>query len=82
LPSSLCARWEGRSRPNSVSVFDTQPFCPACPASFPKYVDWRDQNAVIEAIGGYSAGAAVLTGNGTPEERNATGEAVLRVRVA
>ena len=35
-----------------VVVYDTQPFCPTCPASYPKYVDWRDQNAVFDAVGG------------------------------
>jgi putative ABC transport system permease protein len=50
-----------------VAVYDTQPFCPTCPASFPKYVDWRDQNAVFDAIGGSSPGSSILTGNGNPE---------------
>src|SRR5437588_6187160 len=34
-----------------VAVYDTQPFCPTCPASYPKYVDWRDENAVFDAMG-------------------------------
>ncbi len=50
-----------------VAVYDTQPFCPTCPASFPKYVDWRDQNAVFDAIGGSSPGNSILTGRGNPE---------------
>lgn len=35
-----------------VSVYDTQPACRTCPASFPKYHDWRERNHVFEAIGG------------------------------
>ena len=50
-----------------VFVYDTQPFCATCPASYPKYVDWRDQNAVFDAVGGYSPGSSVMTGKGTPE---------------
>jgi putative ABC transport system permease protein len=55
-----------------VAVYDTQPFCPTCPASFPKYVDWRDQNAVFDAIGGSSPGSSVLTGKGNPERIRTT----------
>ena len=50
-----------------VSVFDTQPFCPKCPASFPKYVDWRDQNTVFDVVGGWASRSPVLTGKGIPE---------------
>src|SRR5215467_9861753 len=32
-----------------VMVYDTQPACPACPASFPKYHDWRERNTVFSA---------------------------------
>ena len=55
-----------------VAVYDTQPFCPTCPASFPKYVDWRDQNAVFDAIGGSSPGSSILTGKGNPERIRTT----------
>jgi putative ABC transport system permease protein len=48
-------------------IFDTQPDCATCPASYPKYVDWRDQNRVFEVIGGSSPGSAVLTELGEPE---------------
>src|SRR5215813_5542595 len=50
-----------------VSVYDTQPACPTCPASYPKYADWRDRNHVFSAIGGsMTPGGGVLTGSGDP----------------
>jgi putative ABC transport system permease protein len=49
-----------------VAVYDTQPACPTCPASFPKYHDWRERNQVFSAIGGSTFGSFVLTGNGEP----------------
>src|SRR5215471_6019469 len=42
-----------------VVVYDTQPACPTCPASFPKYHDWRERNQVFSAIGG-STGASFV----------------------
>jgi putative ABC transport system permease protein len=50
-----------------VTIYDTQPDCDSCPASYPKYVDWREQNRVFQVIGGSSGGSAVLTGRGDPE---------------
>ena len=50
-----------------VMVFDTQPACATCPASFPKYHDWKDRNQVFAAIGGSTPAAMVLTGRGDPE---------------
>lgn len=50
-----------------VAVFDTQPACNACPASFPKYHDWRDRNQVFASIGGMTGRQAVLTGHGDPD---------------
>src|SRR5437763_17141581 len=35
-----------------VVVYDTQPACPICPASYPKYIDWKTRNQVFESIGG------------------------------
>ena len=35
-----------------VMVFDTQPACATCPASFPKYHDWKSRNHVFAAMGG------------------------------
>src|SRR6202162_4025004 len=49
-----------------VMVYDTQPACSTCPASFPKYHDWRERNQVFSAIGGSMGGSFVLTGSGDP----------------
>src|SRR5215831_15759984 len=49
-----------------VAVYDTQPACTTCPASFPKYIDWRERNQVFSAIGGASGQPFVLTGQGDP----------------
>src|ERR1043165_7992117 len=35
-----------------VAVYDTQPACATCPASFPKYRDWVQRNQVFSGIGG------------------------------
>src|SRR5947199_5341393 len=43
-----------------VSVYDTQPACATCPASFPKYHDWRERNQVFSAIGGSTGAGFVL----------------------
>src|SRR5215216_279283 len=57
--------------PNSdrlVVVYDTQPACTACPASFPKYHDWRSRSAhLFKAIGGSWATPVTWTGSGAPE---------------
>ena len=49
-----------------VAVYDTQPACATCPASFPKFHDWRERNQVFSAIGGSSQQPSVLTGQGDP----------------
>jgi putative ABC transport system permease protein len=49
-----------------VFVFDTQPACSTCPASYPKYVAWKTRNTVFAAIGGSTGGAFTLTGAGDP----------------
>jgi predicted permease len=49
-----------------VSVFDTQPACNSCPASFPKYHDWKNRNQVFAAIGGSSPAGFVMSGHGDP----------------
>jgi putative ABC transport system permease protein len=49
-----------------VSVYDTQPACSTCPASFPKYVDWKTRNTVFAAIGGSMQVSFTLTGSGDP----------------
>src|SRR5262249_17299645 len=43
-----------------VAVYDTQPACATCPASFPKYHDWRERNQVFSAIGGSTFVTLVL----------------------
>ncbi|MBX7183636.1 MAG: ABC transporter permease [Vicinamibacteria bacterium] len=50
-----------------VSVYDTQPACSTCPASFPKYHDWKSRNEVFSAMGGSSPRYLVLSGDGAPE---------------
>jgi putative ABC transport system permease protein len=54
-----------------VMVYDTQPACATCPASFPKYHDWRERNQVFAAIGGATGGSFVLTGHGDPIQMRA-----------
>ncbi len=49
-----------------VSVFDTQPACATCPASFAKYHAWRTRNTVFSAIGGVTGAAFTVTGQGDP----------------
>src|SRR5438128_10423788 len=44
-----------------VMVYDTQPACATCPASFPKYQDWRARNQVVSATGGSTGGSFVRT---------------------
>ena len=50
-----------------VVVYDTQPACATCPASFPKYHDWKDRSRDFAAIGGSTPAQLVLTGFGDPE---------------
>src|SRR5262245_41006091 len=49
-----------------VSASDTQPACATCPASYPKYQDWRARNQVFSAIGGSTEWSFVMTGSGDP----------------
>lgn len=51
-----------------VLVYDTQPACSTCPASWLKYQDWRSRSAaVFSAIGGAWSRAFVMTGTGEPQ---------------
>ena len=50
-----------------VMVYDTQPACPTCPASFEKYTEWKQRNQVFQAIGGSFNPLVVVTGMGEPE---------------
>ena len=49
-----------------VAVYDTQPSCSTCPASFPKYRDWVERNRVFQTMGGATPASFVLTGSGDP----------------
>jgi predicted permease len=49
-----------------VVVYGTQPACSTCPASFPKYYDWKTRNHVFAAMGGSTLAAFVMTGSGDP----------------
>jgi len=50
-----------------VVVYDTQPACPTCPASYPKYIDWKTMSQVFESIGGSTPRAPfAMTGTGDP----------------
>ena len=49
-----------------VAVYDTQPACVSCPASFPKYHDWKTRNQVFSAVGGTAQANFVLSGQGDP----------------
>lgn len=49
-----------------VMVYDTQPACATCPASYPKYRDWVERNRVFQAIGGAAQASFVLTDSGDP----------------
>ena len=51
-----------------VLVYDTQPACATCPASFPKYNDWKTRNHVFSAIGGSTNASFVMTGKGQPQQ--------------
>ena len=50
-----------------VVVYDTQPTCPTCPASYPKYIDWTTRNHVFAAMAGSYTPPVVVTGLGEPE---------------
>jgi putative ABC transport system permease protein len=48
-------------------VYDTQPACTTCPASFEKHQDWKTRNTVFAAMGGSFTPLVVVTGAGDPE---------------
>src|SRR5688500_1994482 len=51
-----------------VAVYGTQPACATCPASFPKYYDWKTRNQVFAAMGGSTQAGFVMTGLGAAEQ--------------
>ena len=54
-----------------VMVYDTQPACSTCPASFEKLTEWKQRNQVFQAIGGSFNPLVVVTGMGEPERVSA-----------
>lgn len=50
-----------------VAVYDTQPACKTCPASWEKYIDWTTRNKVFSVMGGSMTTLSVVTGIGEPE---------------
>src|SRR4029077_8420715 len=51
-----------------VAVYGTQPACATCPASYPKYIDWKTRNQVFSAMGGSTQASFVMTGQGSAEQ--------------
>jgi len=51
-----------------VAVYGTQPTCATCPASFPKYHNWKTRNRVFAAMGGSTQASFVMTGSGPVEQ--------------
>jgi putative ABC transport system permease protein len=51
-----------------VAVYGTQPACATCPASYPKYIDWKTRNQVFSAMSGSTSAQFVMTGQGTAEK--------------
>jgi putative ABC transport system permease protein len=54
-----------------VRVYDTQPACATCPASYPKYRDWKERNQVFVSMAGATNASLVLSGAGEAERLNA-----------
>ncbi len=55
-----------------VMVYDVQPACKTCPASYEKHIDWKTRNSVFAAMGGSTNEARVVTGQGEPERVGAS----------
>jgi putative ABC transport system permease protein len=53
-----------------VMVYDTQPACTTCPASYEKHLDWKTRGTAFSAMGGSTSELAVITGLGDPERVN------------
>jgi putative ABC transport system permease protein len=51
-----------------VAVYGTQPACATCPASYPKYWDWKTRNHVFAAMGGATQASFVMTEMGAPQQ--------------
>jgi len=50
-----------------VLVYDVQPACKTCPASYEKYVDWTTRSSSFAVLGGSQTLLSVVTGVGEPE---------------
>ena len=50
-----------------VLVYDVQPACDTCPASFTKLDDWRRNSTSFSVMAGSSGQQVVVTGLGDPE---------------
>ena len=50
-----------------VLVYDTQPACTTCPASYEKHHDWKTRSTSFAAMGGSTTELRVVTGVGEPE---------------
>ena len=60
-----------------VAIRDRQPNDQITPASYPEYLDWREQKQVFESVSALAFSSYVLTGQGMAEQIN-----VLRVSAA
>ena len=56
-----------------VIVYDTQPACTTCPASFEKHNDWKTRSAVFAAMGGSFTSLVAVNGAGDPDRVPAAG---------
>ncbi len=54
-----------------VQVVDVQSQLAEAPASFPEFIDWRDQSEIFEGLGAYFDDVVTLTGDATPERLDA-----------
>src|SRR5215831_11320825 len=50
-----------------VLVYDIQPACKTCPASYEKYIGWTTRSSSFAVLGGSQSILAVVTGLGEPE---------------
>jgi predicted permease len=50
-----------------VILYDVQPACATCPASYTKYIDWKTRSTAFVAMGGSSTSQQVITGVGDPD---------------
>src|SRR5262245_42497449 len=55
-----------------VIVYDVQPACATCPASYTKYIEWKTRSTSFQAMAGSSSWPVVVTGAGEPERIQAS----------